>query len=515
MKYIIAVMGPSQSGKTLFIKKIMDNACDGFKPKLIAKQTNRELRAEEIAALGRGESIDVCPVSEFTADLMYQTYGKRTGTKIDDLINATNNNEVPVVIINDITAMAKLKKECETRDKSICVITLFLFRRIPVKNEFFEESNKRGNVPKSETEQRYDKAKALYRIYIENMYMFNYVLLNAIPYSDEEIDGKNTIIDKQIRAIRDNIILKNKYPFSRLNKNKPVLYIVSGNAASGKDELIRAALDLGKLYVDIVPKYTSRNQGFDDGEEMICKYCIDDKDKTQYIMKAKNYQKSIINKLEKLNSMNSHYKKWTKEKNLEKKDILYEEGLRAFPWWKLLQQVQKLEICEQEVLPWATKIADQPKGYILNELYSKMEKLKSVNPERFLSYRANNNKFEYVIDLDLIRKGFEHGKSQMIVLSDWDIIKKMQEEFGEQVVIIYCHSQISKEEYQRKNKSTGVEEKTANFEKQLDDFVNHFEQCRHVIIYAENEIGHESDGRQEELIDQLFRLFRAYEEQRI
>jgi guanylate kinase len=275
-------MGPSLSGKSFVIRRIMANVCVGFTPILISKQTNRELRREEKDATERGEQIDVKPVLQFTADLMYQTYGKRTGTTISELIDKTNDGKTPVVIINDIMAMSKLKRECESRDPDICVISIFLFRRIPVRNDFFEESRKRGNVPDEETEQRYDKAKTLYRIYIENMHVFDYVILNAITYPEEVIedDGKirNSIIDNQIKAIRDNIILKGIRPFKRNNHYKPPLYVITGNAASGKDELIRATIDLGKLYAEAVPKYTSRSQGSDDGPEMICKYIIDEQE---------------------------------------------------------------------------------------------------------------------------------------------------------------------------------------------------------------------------------------------
>lgn len=56
----------------------------------------------------------------------------------------------------------------------------------------------------------------------------------------------------------------------------PKLFIVVGSPDSGKYELIRSINTLGKLHADIVPKYTDRNFRYDDGNEMICKFIIND-----------------------------------------------------------------------------------------------------------------------------------------------------------------------------------------------------------------------------------------------
>ena len=430
MKYIIALMGPSQSGKSFVIKKILENSCDGFSPKLIAKQTTRKLRREEIEALSRGEEIDVEHVDSITADLSYQTYGKRTGVEVSKLIDVANNGQDPVVVINDIMAMAKLKKECKKRDKSICVISLFLFRRIPVKEEYFEESRRRGNVDEKETEQRFDKAKTVYRIYIENMHMFDYVMLNTVSYEEKQMKNNNTIIDRQIRAIRDAIILKGIRPHERKNKDLPILYVISGNGASGKDELIEATYAMGKLYAGVLPKYTSRNQKEDDGPELVCKMILD----------------------------------------------------------------------------------QDKKSFLPNPEYLEFLDLKQKTPDRFLSYFANG-KYEYSIDLKVLHDSFNEGRSLVVALSDIPTIKKLIDDFGDQIVTIYCNSQISQDEFVRKMTGDDIDlAKASELSKKLFEFIDNYMLYNHVIIYAENEIGHQRDSRQEELIDQLFRLFRAYEE---
>lgn len=432
MKYIIALMGPSQSGKSFVINRILANANEKFHPKLIAKQTTRPLRTNELEALQRGLEIDVEHVAEITADLAYQTYGKRTGVSVDKLINYADKGYVPVVVINDINAMAKLKKECRKRDSQLCVLSIFLFRRIPVRDQFIEEDDKRGNVETDETEQRFLKAATVYRIYIENIHMFDYVMLNTINYENVEI-LHDTIVDRQICAIRDNIIAKNKFPSARKSKNKPVIYVVSGNGASGKDELIEATNALGKLYADVLPKYTSRNQRKDDGSELICK-----------------------------NNITSDNK------------------------------------------------------FISNIEYQHYIKNKALNPTQYLIYYGNNNTYEYAIDLKMLNAKLKEGRSVVIALSDIATISALKKIYPDQVITIYCNSQISKEEFLKVNEledSDGVvKNKGEAFEEQQETFIDNYLAYRHVIIYAENELGHASDARQEELIDQLFRIFRAYED---
>ena len=421
-------MGPSQSGKSFVIKKFINNTCTGFIPQLVPKQATRELRDEEKQAIARGEIIDVEHVDKITADLCYQTYGMRTGVGIDTLLSVANSGRVPIVVINDIMAIAKLKRECYKRDKDICVLSVFLFRRIPIRKEFFRESRRRGNVNKEETAQRFDKAKTVYRIYIENMHMFDFVMLNTVKYNKNKIASGDTIVDQQIRSIRDNIILKNIAPRQRANREKPLLYVISGNGASGKDELIEATYAMGKLYAEVLPKYTSRNQDGDDGPELICQN----------------------------------------------------------------------NICGD--------------GFVTNPDYEAYVLRRKENPDKYWTYLANGS-FEYSFDIERLRQSLASGHSVVMALSDIPTIERLMEEFPEQVVTIYCNSQISEKEFLKKHGNGEIAKgKLKAFKEKIRDFINNYMLYKHVVIYAENELGHDSDARQEELIDQLFRIFRAYEE---
>lgn len=49
-----------------------------------------------------------------------------------------------------------------------------------------------------------------------------------------------------------------------------------------------------------------------------------------------------------------------------------------------------------------------------------------------------------------------------------------------------------------------------NFEKEIKKYSEYIADFDHVTIYAESELDKQSGGRTEELIDQIFRLFRYY-----
>lgn len=98
-------------------------------------------------------------------------------------------------------------------------------------------------------------------------------------------------------------------------------------------------------------------------------------------------------------------------------------------------------------------------------------------------YEKNNNK--YGINTHDIWEGLRRHKFQVIVVSELEAINSLRKIFGSLVKLIYIHGQDDEED---------------SLEFQL--FVQYFDFFDHVLIY---------ESRKEDLYDQLFRLFRAYE----
>lgn len=86
-----------------------------------------------------------------------------------------------------------------------------------------------------------------------------------------------------------------------------------------------------------------------------------------------------------------------------------------------------------------------------------------------------------------IWNGLKRGMFQVVVISEVDTINKLRDIFGGLVVLVYVHS--------HNNKPADVEEEFALFSQNFDAF-------NHVLIY---------EDKAEDLYDQMFRLFKAYE----
>lgn len=98
-------------------------------------------------------------------------------------------------------------------------------------------------------------------------------------------------------------------------------------------------------------------------------------------------------------------------------------------------------------------------------------------------YKKNEN--FYGINSHEIWSGLRNNRFQVIVVSEIEAINSLRKIFGGLVILIYTHSR---------------EESEPSSEFKM--FVENFNSFDHVLLY---------ESRKEDLYDQLFRLFRAYE----
>lgn len=95
------------------------------------------------------------------------------------------------------------------------------------------------------------------------------------------------------------------------------------------------------------------------------------------------------------------------------------------------------------------------------------------------------NDISYGIDTSQIWQGLRNNKFQVIVASEIDAINSLKRKFGSLVKLIYIYAQSEVQN-----------------SPEFNLFVNNFDAFDHVLIY---------EYKKEDLYDQLFRLFRAYE----
>ncbi|MDR0868774.1 MAG: hypothetical protein LBP75_09950 [Planctomycetota bacterium] len=202
LPYAITLTGQSRAGKSFVIDTIKGIARRGdywgFSPVVVQKYTTRKFRDKEIEAIkqGRGQDMDVKPVigkwnemdgandkqlseiclrkfKEINCDMAYEQYGSRYGVKLIDIYRHIEQGQTPIIILNDIRVVADLKTLLGEQCYSI-----FVFREVPDIATYIRESKLR-NEEEVVAKLRFQKAEAIYRIYIENIHLFDHLLLNV------------------------------------------------------------------------------------------------------------------------------------------------------------------------------------------------------------------------------------------------------------------------------------------------------------------------------------------------
>lgn len=203
MAYVITLTGPSRCGKSEVIKMINsiskeEKYKDIFKPVLIRKYTTRSLRENELLAISahKEDELDVRPVlginnmidgvegkdleekkliafNKIGCDLVYEQYGNRYGVKMEEIYECLKHELSPIIILNDVRTVEDIKSSLGEQCKS-----LFIFREIPNLEHFKNQGNERKETHET-VQARFDKAVAIYRIYIENIHIFDKLILNV------------------------------------------------------------------------------------------------------------------------------------------------------------------------------------------------------------------------------------------------------------------------------------------------------------------------------------------------
>ncbi len=209
MPYVITLTGASQCGKSHVIEILHRLGNDsiysdrGFHPVTFQKYTTRDFRDYEIAAIvnDKADTLDQKPVigrwnecdgidveqlrykrmvafKKLNCDLAYEQFGDRYGLRLKDLYEYLKNGQTPIVVLNDVRTVEDIK----TKLGGQC-FSIFIFREVPNKEHFIKIGKER-NESLNNTEIRFKKAENIYRIYIENIHIFDKLILNVIDDTD-------------------------------------------------------------------------------------------------------------------------------------------------------------------------------------------------------------------------------------------------------------------------------------------------------------------------------------------
>ncbi len=198
MAVVLTFTGPSQCGKSTIIDMFLKSENEDFKPVLIPKYVTRDLRATD------GNDVIGGGVPE-SCDLVYEQYGQRYGFHFNTLYEHLSKGNCPIVIVNDIKVLQDIKTALGSQ-----VISIFMYRKQPVLQDFINEEMARFNNPTDEMLEkikktattRYNKAIIIYRIYIENIALFDNVVLNVDTLENSK---------KQVETIINKIVNPSKF----------------------------------------------------------------------------------------------------------------------------------------------------------------------------------------------------------------------------------------------------------------------------------------------------------------
>ncbi len=216
MASVIILTGASGCGKSEIIRILKEIGNEEkyygvFNPVIISKYTTRKFRSLELEKISKNRQadLDIRPVfgkdnivldeqgiplsddkqnqermrlfANLKCDMVYEQYGNRYGIYLSDLYDNIKHGKSPVIILNDIRTVEDLKTFLGDK-----CISLFVFRKSPKMEEYI----KRGELRNSDYDDaiiRYNKANSIYRIYIENIHIFDKLILN-IQNGDESLN---------------------------------------------------------------------------------------------------------------------------------------------------------------------------------------------------------------------------------------------------------------------------------------------------------------------------------------
>ena len=187
MASIITLTGPAHCGKSTIRDMIIELRTNSFKPVKFTKFTTRAERKND-------DDVECVPRIPSRCDIVYEQYGVRYGLCMDDLYSHLEKGETPIVVLNDVRAVEDVRNALGPQ-----VYSLFLYRKPANLEDFKKEEQQRAvnDTSKEDIDRiaktRFEKANAIYRIYIENIHLFDSVILNVSSYDTTKEQVKNIV----------------------------------------------------------------------------------------------------------------------------------------------------------------------------------------------------------------------------------------------------------------------------------------------------------------------------------
>jgi guanylate kinase len=197
MANIITLTGASHCGKSSVRNSFLLLRDNNFNPILFKKFTTRKARTND-------DDVECVAKIPDDCDFVYEQYGVRYGFSFNKLFEHLKRGETPIIVVNDIRAVEDLKTAVGSQVQS-----LFIYRRPPQLIAFVDQElsrikdkgEKNQVEAKKTAERRSEKAVAIHRIYIENIHLFDNVILNINGAQDKTEEQIKRIVKKLTKSI--------------------------------------------------------------------------------------------------------------------------------------------------------------------------------------------------------------------------------------------------------------------------------------------------------------------------
>jgi len=242
--YILA--GGSCSGKTTLLNLIEET--DLLNAVILQKYSDRKERD------GNDDVTHVDDIKNGDYSFVYYMQDNFYGFKLNEIIEPLKNGKNVFLIISDIRVIEEIRNYFGE-----FVSVLYLFRNMSDDEfETYMKMREKGSKEKEDNSKQIRKNRLylIQRQYIENISLFDYVILNRKKESEKML--------LQVKNITDGYINYGTKPHKG-----PVIFLIAAASGAGKKTLMEAMYSLGSKSINVIKKETDRDQQPGDGPEII------------------------------------------------------------------------------------------------------------------------------------------------------------------------------------------------------------------------------------------------------
>jgi guanylate kinase len=273
---IYILSGGSGAGKTELLNAMLKNNPDfSITP---PKYSDRDKRNSD-------DDIITIQTDDFNKEkypFMYSMNNNFYGFKSRDITDCLKKGKNVFIIISDFRVIKKFKEHFGS-----LVSVIYIFRNMSEKelSEILKAresenivTNKKNDITKdTENKIRKNRLYLIQKQYVENISLFDHVILNRTGKKEEMYEQLNNIVN----AYSNGLVIS--------RSNGPVIFLIAAASGAGKRTLMQAMYTLGKDSIEVIEKATNRQTQDGDGKEIKPNTTIDENFDIRYEFNNNKY----------------------------------------------------------------------------------------------------------------------------------------------------------------------------------------------------------------------------------